>query len=1350
MLDDAVWDADPLYHSCQSPAEGIDAFAPAVEEMLNFGTDAQDQHICLMLEEEAEDGTRYFEPIRFYTVVLNYAPPAGRRMLLAEEPAAEPADTVQSRYVQAGQTFALPADYVWTDAEGNEMTSLTVTEPAAFYAVALAAEMETRTTPEVAPITDGPYANFYIWLDDTRFVCIGNVDISNGAYSYDYATKSSIAALFNTTYIASNIAEEGMEVDPYNIQDGIQIRYSKSVPTDTSTSAHFSINSNRYYNYETWQAEPDKVDFGNALNGGYSYTCYATVATGLADGTTYVPISFYTATLDYSAAGGTNQVQYVQSGVTSTLSLSDAYLWTTDPEGNNPITGTELQNITAPVTLYAQPAAPKEVTVTFEGAGEIQPIVTTTGTVTLPDLANTEYSGMIWVEKDSTDGTWYAADGETTAPVTQDTTFVAVPAKYTVTFVDADGETKELEYDYGTELNFADSAPGLPPNYVWTDEDGNVYEADTVITHVTKDQTFTAVGKPIAVTYDVNFPTSYDLSLENLKQEDPVPVLVGDATVIVPAGYRTTIHDVSDQNVDLTLSRETRRHAVAHFHGWKTENGTLIDPNSRLSYAALNALDADGDGTVTLTGEWSYERIFSVNFFVRYSVGKNVSSNAIENYTDVVFTTYVGGMDTVDPNNYSVKTLNEQFAFGKTDGVAYNAAEFYEYDQQVRALYGEKESGIWLPEFPDDADMLNVLESINPNETLYAVESGTGDLVAVDRSELNTDNYEIRWYMFKSTNEGNGGDDTWHIDGLLVKKQGKITINKDFAGDEAAIQAAENGNFSITAQNGTLENGVFTPFTNDKARKHTLLLENADKTGEHSYQWFIDAVSLGEYWKIEENAQTVTVDGKEYIYYTEYSIYDSDGNITEVAEYGTKAYVVGKTYALDVDPDQGMTVEFKNFYYPKDTLLIKKEDADTGKPLGGAAFELWQYNTNGVPVQLKFSYNDATQQYEFDADNGTVTTISTGSSGYANVALSGFSYEHGTVILKEVTAPSGYDPAPWIEISEINGKVQLSNVHHSGEEQIPQSDWYKHAEVNEEGYVLVVKDHNSEYVTVNMRKQWDPVDAAKDSITVVLQANGIRATNVFPAISNAEVTIDAADGWKYSWTNLPAFANGEPVQWSVREIAIGEETLVAGKDSFANWISTVVLTSRKDTNDSGLDDEWNYLVTNTPRRTQIILTKTDESGKALSGATFELVQAEQKNSTWQPVSGAPVLSETTNEHGILTFDGLTAGAKYQLVEKQAPDGYLSELDPVILTVNGEGLIQKVEADGTYTSLDGSILRYTGAYNIRVVNQSGEPLPETGGVGTHHYMLSGLLLMSAALWMIFLRRKYIGREVPADV
>ncbi|MEG2984440.1 MAG: SpaA isopeptide-forming pilin-related protein, partial [Peptostreptococcaceae bacterium] len=60
---------------------------------------------------------------------------------------------------------------------------------------------------------------------------------------------------------------------------------------------------------------------------------------------------------------------------------------------------------------------------------------------------------------------------------------------------------------------------------------------------------------------------------------------------------------------------------------------------------------------------------------------------------------------------------------------------------------------------------------------------------------------------------------------------------------------------------------------------------------------------------------------------------------------------------------------------------------------------------------------------------------------------------------------------------------------------------------------------------------------------------------------------------------------------------------------------------------------------------KIIINKTNESGSALSGATFNLVQ-----------DGKIVDTQTTNSKGVVSFDNIKQGS-YQIVEVKAPEGY---------------------------------------------------------------------------------------------
>ena len=290
-------------------------------------------------------------------------------------------------------------------------------------------------------------------------------------------------------------------------------------------------------------------------------------------------------------------------------------------------------------------------------------------------------------------------------------------------------------------------------------------------------------------------------------------------------------------------------------------------------------------------------------------------------------------------------------------------------------------------------------------------------------------------------------------------------------------------------------------------------------------------------------------------------------------------------------------------------------------------------------------------------------------------------------------------------------------------------DWSDYAEVPNDD-VLVVKDRTSEYISVTVNKVWN-TNAPADSVEVVLQANGSNAAAMFPGLSNAQVVLNAANHWTYTWEELPRYGNGQLVSWSVKEVVVGGMPTLSDGSSFANWIVTYSPGVGTDSDSDGDIDNWAFTVTNATRRPQLILTKVGNDGVTLAGATFSLEQVELKNGAWQSVAGTTVSTLTTAANGMLTFDQLLAGACYRLTEVSAPEGYLSVLDPVVISVNGEGLVQQVASDGTLTNLAHDYVTYTGAYNIQVINLNVKPLPETGGIGTYVYTQGGLLLMFAA-------------------
>ena len=54
--------------------------------------------------------------------------------------------------------------------------------------------------------------------------------------------------------------------------------------------------------------------------------------------------------------------------------------------------------------------------------------------------------------------------------------------------------------------------------------------------------------------------------------------------------------------------------------------------------------------------------------------------------------------------------------------------------------------------------------------------------VAIPSTRLTTDHFKVRWYVLKYDKS-----DGWHVDGILVAKEGHLRVRKSFLGDSAGI-----------------------------------------------------------------------------------------------------------------------------------------------------------------------------------------------------------------------------------------------------------------------------------------------------------------------------------------------------------------------------------------------------------------------------------------------------------------------------------------------------------------------------------------------------------------------------------
>lgn len=158
------------------------------------------------------------------------------------------------------------------------------------------------------------------------------------------------------------------------------------------------------------------------------------------------------------------------------------------------------------------------------------------------------------------------------------------------------------------------------------------------------------------------------------------------------------------------------------------------------------------------------------------------------------------------------------------------------------------------------------------------------------------------------------------------------------------------------------------------------------------------------------------------------------------------------------------------------------------------------------------------------------------------------------------------------------------------------------------------------------------------------------------------------------------------------------------------------------------------IYTNTRVKQKVALQKVnvENLNEPLKGAIFDLYAS---TSDGKKASTPLYKGVTSNENGMLyvndrdTFINLALG-KYYLTETQAPPGYhLSVHDMTMLVVetgvdfsqDGNNAIaeKKVFADGSLV------------YAFKVTNSKGTELPATGGIGTHLFILIGLLVIIPA-------------------
>ncbi|CEI83160.1 Collagen adhesin precursor [Oceanobacillus oncorhynchi] len=209
----------------------------------------------------------------------------------------------------------------------------------------------------------------------------------------------------------------------------------------------------------------------------------------------------------------------------------------------------------------------------------------------------------------------------------------------------------------------------------------------------------------------------------------------------------------------------------------------------------------------------------------------------------------------------------------------------------------------------------------------------------------------------------------------------------------------------------------------------------------------------------------------------------------------------------------------------------------------------------------------------------------------------------------------------------------------------------------EDGYVIT-NTHEPELIDLEGTKIWDDndyVDQRPDSITVSLLADGEE-------VDSAEITADT--GWTFEFTNMPKFAAGAEITYTVEEAAVNGYVTDNVEGNAADGFT---ITNRPakvsvgdyvwiDVNKDGLQDETDIPLPG------VVLTIEDKDGNPVTD-----------------VYGNPVGPVTTDENGYYIFENLPIDKTYIVrIDREASAEAL------------EGYVPTLEEVGNDNSIDSSI------------------------------------------------------------
>nr|WP_238482617.1 Cna B-type domain-containing protein [Lederbergia galactosidilytica] len=703
-----------------------------------------------------------------------------------------------------------------------------------------------------------------------------------------------------------------------------------------------------------------------------------------------------------------------------------------------------------------------------------------------------------------------------------------------------------------------------------------------------------SVGDPVKLSEENNWTYTWD-ELDAKAAGKTIVYSVVEITEV--PGYKTTVNDVNHGNIIMTNSHTPEVTEVAGKKTWDDANNQDGVRPKKITVNLLANGEKIDSVEVTEKDDWKY----SFTDLPKYEAGEEIvytiTEDTVEDYT-----TEVKGYD-----------VTNHHTPGKTS--------------------------VTITKHWDDANNQDGIRPASIEVQLIADDESEGDPVKLS--------------------EENNWTHTWNE--LDAKASGKSIVYSvveitEVPGYKTTVNDKNHGNIIVT--------NTYTPEVTEVAGEKTWEDAN-DQDGIRPESITVNLLADGE--KVSSEIVTATTD---WSY-----------NFTDLPKYNAGEEIV---YTISEEAVEGYTTiidgyDLTNRHKPEVTEVAGKKTWDDANNQDGVRPEKITVNllANGEKIDSvevtekddwKYSFTDlpkyeAGEEIVYTITEDTVEDYTTEVKGYdvTNQHKPGKTSVTVTKHWDDANNQDGIRPAT-IEVqliaddesegdpvklseennwthtwNELDAKASGKSIVYSVVE-ITEVPGYK-TTVNDEnhGNIIMTNSHTPEVTEVAGKKTWDDANnqdgLRPEKITVNLLANGEK-------IDSVEVT--ERDDWKYSFTDLAKYKEGEEITYTVDEEAVeGYEKNIDG-----------------------------FNITNKLIYGTVELTKYNEKDEVLAGATFELLDQD----------GEVLQTDlTTDQAGKIIVSDLKPG-DYQFVEVKAPIGYELDKTPIVFTIEkGKKESTKVKA-----------------------------------------------------------------------